>query len=162
MKARTLYPCCGFTLIELMISLVIVSILATIALPISELAVQRHKEHELHVDLRRIRTAIDAYKRAWDQGRIATSMGKTGYPPSLQTLVDGVEDMTSTDGRKIYFLRRIPRDAFSNDPTLTPAETWGKRSYESSADDPQEGEDVYDVFSRAPGKDMRGIPYREW
>lgn len=154
--------CPGFTFIELMIALVIIAILSTIALPISELSVRRAKEQTLHTDLRQIRSAIDAYKQAWDEGRIATSVGKSGYPPSLDVLVDGVEDVTSPDGRKIYFLRRIPRDPFSDDSRLSPAETWGKRSYASSADDPQEGDDVYDVYSRATGKDMRGIPYREW
>lgn len=152
----------GFTFIELMISLVIVALLSTVALPISELVVKRRKEQELRMDLQMIRTAIDAYKQAWDKHRIQTSIDKSGYPASLELLVDGVEDVTSPDHRKIYFLRRIPRDPFSDDPSLSPAETWGKRSYESSADDPQEGEDIYDVYSRATGKDLRGIPYREW
>jgi len=152
----------GFTLIELMISLVIVALLSTIALPISELAVKRRKEQELRMDLQEIRTAIDAYKKAWDQHRIKTSINKSGYPASLELLVNGAEDVTSPDHRMIYFLRRIPRDPFSNDPTLSPAETWGKRSYESSADNPQEGDDVYDVYTMAQGKDLRGIPYREW
>ena len=146
----------------ILITLVIVALLSTIALPLSELSVERSKEQELHNDLRVIRSAIDAYKQAWDQGRIKTSIGKSGYPASLQLLVDGVDDITSPTKRKIYFLRRIPRDPFSTDPTLTPEETWGIRSYESSADDPQEGDDVYDVYSKAPGKDLRGIPYRDW
>jgi len=153
---------CGFTFIELMVSLVIVALLSTIALPISELAVKRRKEQELRMELQEIRTAIDAYKKAWDQHRIETAINKSGYPASLELLVDGAVDITSPDHRMIYFLRRIPRDPFSNDPTLSPAETWGKRSYESSADDPQEGDDVYDVYSMAPGNDLRGIPYREW
>ncbi|MBI1425280.1 MAG: prepilin-type N-terminal cleavage/methylation domain-containing protein [Gammaproteobacteria bacterium] len=152
----------GFTLIELMISLAIVALLSTIALPISELAVTRAKEQELHSALQQIRSAIDAYKQAWDNGQIAASLNKSGYPASLEILVDGVDDLTSTSGQKIYFLRRIPRDPFATDPNLTPAETWGKRSYESSATDPQEGDDVYDVYSRAPGKSLRGIPYRDW
>lgn len=152
----------GFTLIELMVSLVIVALLSTIALPISELAVKRSKEHELRMDLREIRAAIDAYKQAWDEHRIMTSINKTGYPATLDLLVEGVEDITNPDHNKIYFLRRIPRDPFSDDPSLSPAETWGKRSYASSADDPQEGEDVYDVYSKAPGNDLRGIPYRDW
>ncbi len=152
----------GFTLIELMISLVIISLLSTIALPLSELAVQRSKEQELRMDLRIIRAGIDAYKQAWDEGRIESAIGKSGYPASLQLLVDGVEDITSQDGHKIYFLRRIPRDPFVNDPSLTAAETWGIRSYGSSADDPQEGEDVYDVYTLATGKGLHGIPYRDW
>ena len=152
----------GFTLIEMAVTLAIVALLSTVALPMTELAVQRSKEQELRADLRIIRSAIDAYKQAWDEGRIATSLEKTGYPESLETLVEGVDDISSPEKRKIYFLRRIPRDPFSTDPTLTAAQTWGKRSYASSADDPQEGDDVYDVYTTAHGKDLRGIPYRDW
>lgn len=153
----------GFTLIELMVTLAIVSLLSTIALPMAELTVKRNKEQELHQALRQIRTAIDAYKQAWDEGRIAVVSGKTGYPASLQILVDGVDDPTDATGHaKIFFLRRIPRDPFDLDNTHSAADTWGKRSYASRADDPQEGDDVYDVYSRATGKDMRGIPYKEW
>jgi len=152
----------GFTLIEMAVTLAIVALLSTVALPMAELAIQRNKEQELRADLRIIRSAIDAYKQAWDEGRIATSMEKTGYPESLEILVEGVDDITSPEKHKIYFLRRIPRDPFSTDPTLTAAQTWGKRCYASSADDPQEGDDVYDVYTTAQGKDMRGIPYRDW
>jgi len=154
--------CRGFTIIELMISLAIVSLLASIALPLSELAVQRSKETELRGDLRVIRSGIDAYKQAWDEGRIKTSSNKSGYPATLDLLVEGSVDITSPDGSKIYFLRRIPRDPFNKDPSLTTTESWGKRSYESSADDPQEGDDVYDVYSLAHGKGLNGIPYRDW
>ena len=160
--ADTLHSSNGFTLIEVMITLVIVALLSTIALPLSELAVKRIKEQELRNNLREIRTAIDAYKQAWDSNRIKTSIDKSGYPESLQVLVDGVEDITTPQKRKIYFLRRIPRDPFSDNPTLTAEATWGKRSYESSADHPSEGKDVYDVYSKASGKDIRGIPYRDW
>ena len=153
----------GFTLIELMVTLAIVSLLSTIALPMAELTVKRNKEQELHQALRQIRTAIDAYKQAWDDGRIPTSIGKSGYPATLQSLVEGVDDLSDATGHaKIYFLRRIPRDPFDLDSTHTAADTWGKRSYASRADDPQEGDDVYDVYSRAPGNDMRGIAYRDW
>jgi len=152
----------GFTLIELLVTLVIVALLASVALPLSELAVQRSRETDLRHAQRDIRSAIDAYKKAWDEGRIATVVGKTGYPASLAVLVDGVEDPASPNSAKIYFLRRIPRDPFATDPNLAPAETWGKRSYASSASEPQEGEDVYDIYTRAPGNDLRGIPYREW
>jgi general secretion pathway protein G len=157
-------PTCqrGFTLIELLVTLVIVGLLASVALPMAELAVQRNREQQLRVALREIRTAIDTYKQAWDQGKIAKTEGKSGYPESLQLLVDGVDDPNSQVKAKIYFLRRIPRDPFSTDPNLSPAETWGKRSYSSSATEPQEGDDVYDVYTRAAGNDLRGIPYREW
>ncbi len=161
-NADKVTTCGGFTLIEVMVTLVIVALLSTIALPMSELSVKRSREKELQSDLREMRTAIDAYKKAWDQGRIKTSIGKSGYPESLQLLVEGVDDITSPKKKKIYFLRRIPRDPFSTDLSLTPEETWGKRSYESSPDDPQEGEDVYDVYSKSPGKDLRGIAYRDW
>ena len=152
----------GFTLIELIITLAIVALLSTIALPISELSVKRAREDELRSALQEIRTAIDAYKQAADNGRIATAINQSGYPPTLEVLVDGVDDLTSINGHKIYFLRRIPRDPFATDTKLTPAETWGKRSYASSASDPQDGDDVYDVYSKAAGKSLRGIPYRDW
>lgn len=162
MQAHLIFPQRGFTLIEMAVTLAIVALLSTIALPMAELSVQRGKEQDLRTDLRQIRAAIDAYKQAWDDGRMETSMNKTGYPPSLETLVEGVDDVTSIEPRKIYFLRRVPRDPFATDPTLSAAETWGLRSYASSADDPQEGEDVYDVYSLASGNDMHGIAYREW
>jgi general secretion pathway protein G len=146
----------------MLVTLAIVALLTTIALPLGELTVQRSREQELHNALREIRGAIDAYKQAWDDGRIPTTLGKSGYPPTLQTLVDGVDDPHDPDKHKIYFLRRLPRDPFAIDPTLAAADTWGKRSYASSADDPQEGEDVYDVYTKAPGLDLRGIPYRDW
>ncbi len=152
----------GFTLVEVMVTLVIVGVLSTVALPLSELAVKRSKEQELHNDLREIRTAIDAYKQAWDDGRIARSIGKSGYPDSLQLLVNGVPDITTPEKTMIYFLRRIPRDPFATDQNAPPEATWGKRCYASSADDPQEGDDVYDVYSKSAGTDLRGVPYREW
>lgn len=152
----------GFTLIELVVTLVIVALLSTVALPLSELVVQRQHEQELRVALREIRTAIDAYKQAWDEGRITPSVGKSGYPASLALLIEGINDPSDPNAKaKIYFLRRIPRDPFA-DASLSAIETWGKRSYASSADSPQEGEDVFDVYSRAAGKDLRGIPYRDW
>ncbi len=152
----------GFTLIELVITVAIVALLASVALPVSELAVQRTKEQELRRTLRQVREAIDAYKQASDEGRIRKSVGDSGYPKKLEDLAEGVEDQKSPKKDKIYFLRRIPRDPLNTDPTLSAAGTWGKRSYASPPDDPKEGDDVFDVFSIAQGKGINGQPYRDW
>ena len=152
----------GFTLIEMVVTVVILALLSTIALPMAELAVQRGNEQDLRAAQRQIREAIDAYKQAYDEGHILKKVDESGYPPTLDILVQGVNDALSQVERKIYFLRRLPRDPFSRDSSLTAAETWGKRSYASSADDPQEGDDVFDVYSHASGTGINGIPYREW
>lgn len=152
----------GFTLIELVITVAIVAILATAALPVMELSVQRNKEQELRVALMQIRSAIDAYKKAADEGRIAKAADASGYPKSLEVLVDGADDIRSPVKKKIYFLRRLPRDPMSREPNAYPADTWGKRCYASSADNPQEGNDVYDVYSRSAAAGLNRIPYNEW
>ena len=152
----------GFTLIELVITLAIVGLLAGMALPAMELVVQRNKEQKLRQALREIRKGIDAYKQAVDEGRIARIVGDSGYPPSLGVLVEGVPDLLSPNKRKIYFLRRIPRDPLSVDPTLAPEQTWGLRSYESDPDNPSQGRDVYDVYTLAAGIGINRIPYRDW
>jgi general secretion pathway protein G len=152
----------GFTLIELVITVAIVAVLASVALPLNELAVQRAKEQDLRRALRDIRDAIDAHKQAFDEGRIVKRPGESGYPKKLEDLVAGVEDQKSPKKERIYFLRRIPRDPLSDDGTRGPAETWGKRSYASPPDEPAEGEDVFDVFSLSSAKGLNGRPYREW
>lgn len=153
----------GFTLIEMVVTVAIVAMLSTMALPMAELAVQRGKEQDLRRSLREIRSALDAYKQAVDDGRIIKSAEKSGYPPSLETLVEGVPDATDANGNgKIYFLRRIPRDPMFADPNAPDAETWGKRSYASSYDAPQEGNDVFDVYSLSDGIGLNGIAYRQW
>jgi general secretion pathway protein G len=152
----------GFTLVELVITVAIVALLASIALPLAEVAVQRSKEQELRRSLRQIRDAIDAYKLAGDEGRIARNVGESGYPRTLAVLVEGVEDVKSPKRLKIYFLRSLPREPLVRDASLTPEETWGLRSYASSADSPAQGDDVYDVYARTSGSGLNGVPYRQW
>ena len=151
----------GFSLVEVVVTVAIVALLATIAAPLTETVVRRGKEQELKSALYRIRDAIDAYKLAADAGHIEKLADASGYPATLQVLVDGVRDVRSAKGTRVYFLRLIPRDPFA-DPQVPPEETWGLRSYASPADDPHAGEDVFDIYSRAPGNGLNGIPYREW
>ena len=152
----------GFTLIELLITVVIVGLLASIAMPLAELAEQRNKEQDLRRALREIREALDSYKRASDEGRISHSPDASGFPPTLGALVDGVADAKSPSGAKLYFLRHVPRDPFSTDSSTAADATWGLRAYESPADAPSPGKDVFDVYSLASGNGVNGIPYKAW
>ena len=145
----------GFTLIEMLIAVAIVALLATLALPLAELGVQRDREQQLRSALRDLRGAIDAYKRASDEGRIEKKLDKSGFPPSLAVLVEGVKDARSPQNTKIYFLRRLPRDPLTG-------EQWGLRSYASPHDSPQAGDDVYDVFTKSTAVGLNGVPYKAW
>lgn len=152
----------GFTLIEMVIVVAIVSILASAAWPVASLVSQRAKESELRSALRQVREAIDAYKKAADEGRIERSADASGYPASLDVLASGVADLKRPDATRIYFLRRVPRDPMNDDPQLSAAETWALRSYASPPDAPEEGKDVFDIHSRSPRTGLNGVPYREW
>jgi general secretion pathway protein G len=152
----------GFTLIELVVTVAIIGVLTGAAMPLVQLTAQRERESELHQSLRILRKAIDAYKEAADAGRVRLEVGDTGYPPSLQTLVDGVEDIQSEKKVMMYFLRRLPRDPLFPDSSTGAAETWGMRSYKSPPQDPQPGDDVFDVYSLAAGKGLNGVAYHDW
>jgi general secretion pathway protein G len=150
----------GFTLIELLISVAIVATLAVGATSLIENSVRRAKEFELRSDLRQMREAIDAYKRASDNGTVAHSIDSSGYPPNLEILVSGVADAKSPLRRKIYFLRRLPSDPMADAESGN--QGWGLRSYASDPDDPQPGRDVFDVYSTSPKVGLNGVPYSKW
>lgn len=153
----------GFTFIELVITVAIIGVLALVAMPFVELTVKRAKEQELRTALRQIRTALDDYKKAVDEGNVVKKADESGYPPTLDVLVEGVLDAEDPNRRRrLYFLRRMPRDPFFADPAARPSETWGKRSYESSHENPAPGRDVFDVYSVAEGTGLNGVPYRQW
>lgn len=146
----------------MLVVVVIVAILASAALPLASLGEQRLKERELRHALREIRGAIDAYRRAVDDGRIVRKANDSGYPPSLAVLVEGVPDVrNAASERKIYFLRRVPADPFA-EPEAAQSGAWGLRSYASAPTDPRPGDDVFDVYSLSRGVGSNGVPYRDW
>ncbi len=152
----------GFTLIELLVALVLLALLVTSSAPLMQLTAKRNKEQELKKSLWQIRDAIDAYKQAADDGLIKKSADQSGYPASLQLLVSGVENIQDPKKRKIFFMRNIPRDPFATDTNASAEETWGKRSYSSSFDQPEEGDDVYDIYSLSREIGINQQAYGEW
>jgi len=152
----------GFSYIEMLFTVAILALLATAAVPYSELIVTRQKEADLKRGLREIRTAIDAYKKAVDDGRITKLIDESGYPHSLEELVMGIEDIKDPQKRKIYFLRRLPRDPTFSDQDELASLSWGKRSYDSDYEFPQEGVDVFDIYSLSQQEGLNGVPYNQW
>ncbi len=152
----------GFTLIELMVTVAIIAVLATLSLPVLEVSRQRAREADLRHALREIRAALDAYKVAADDGDIELAPEASGYPPNLEVLVEGVPFKDKERKGRLYLLRSLPRDPMEPRAELPPAATWALRSYSSEAADPQEGEDVYDVRSRSHKIGLNGAAYCTW
>jgi general secretion pathway protein G len=143
----------GFTLIELIVATTILVILTGMALPLARLSIKREKEHELRYDLWQMRDAIDRYKDAADRNAMQTKVDSMGYPPDLQTLVDGVD----MGGKKVRFLRKIPVDP------MTGNTDWGLRSVQDEpASDSWGGQNVFDVYTKSEGTALDGTKYKEW
>jgi general secretion pathway protein G len=143
----------GLTLMELIITVAIVGILASAALPMAKFTVKRQKERELRRDLWEMRDAIDRYKDAADRGAIQIKADSNGYPPDLQTLVDGVE----VQDKKVRFLRAIPVDP------MTGNTDWGLRSNQDDADsEAWGGQNVFDVYTKSYGTALDGTKYNTW
>lgn len=152
----------GFTLVELLVCLALLGLMASVAMPVAEMTVQREKERELKRALWEIRDALDAYRRAREQGAILASADLSPFPPSLRDLTLAVADARpDRQGQTLRFLRVIPRDPFA-EPGLAPEKTWGLRGYQSEADDPRPGAEVYDVHSNSNLTGLNGIPLRQW
>jgi general secretion pathway protein G len=146
----------GMTLLELIIACGILLVLATVAIPLKRVAVESYKERQLRADLLEMRTAIDRYKDDADKNLIQVEAGTEGYPPDLQTLVNGVQ-LTGAQDQKVHYLRKIPTDPFTGDTN------WGLRSVQDDPDSTQwGGQDVFDVYSRAQGAALDGTKYSDW
>lgn len=156
----------GFSLIELIITLSILSILAALILPSAQMMGKRTKEIELRRNLRVIRNAIDDFKKTYDKGvldkKIPEVLGKSGYPESFEMLVEGY-DFGGVLKEKKKFLRRVPRDPLNSDKQIAPEESWGVRSYtDKECSDKLGGDDLYDVCSKNEGTAIDGTKYKDW
>jgi general secretion pathway protein G len=150
----------GYTFIELIVVSAMVAVLAAAIMPLTKVTIQRAREAELRRALREMRTAIDKFKDAADQGQIGSldlKAGAENYPPDLDTLVEGVTAANDATGRKLKFLRRVPIDP------MTRGTEWGLRSYQ---DDPKStrwgGQDVFDVHTTSNGTALDGTKYKDW
>ena len=147
-------------MVELMAVLAILAVLVWASMPLVEATRERERERELQRALWQIRDAIDAYKHMSDNSSVPRPPEQSGYPPTLAMLAQGVPD-PKAGNRLVYFLRSVPRDPFAP-PELPAEQTWGLRSFQSPAAAPAAGADVYDVYSKAPGTGLNGVPFRAW
>lgn len=152
----------GFTLIEMMVTLALMGTLAAAATPLVQHYHQQRQEEALRIALREIRTAIDSYKQATVDDRIAKKSDASGYPPTLNALVEGVVDKQSPNGAKIYFLRRIPRDPMCECEGRKDEETWRLRATDQPPGEFSGGKDVYDISSSSGATGRNGVPYAQW
>ena len=150
----------GYTFVEVIVVTAILLILASAVMPLAQVTSQRQREAELHRSLREMRTAIDKFKDAVDTGQIAASdlePGNEGYPPDLETLVEGVSAANDATGRKLKYLRRIPIDPMTN------SMEWGMRSYQDKPDSSSwGGKNVFDVYTKSSAAALDGTKYRDW
>jgi general secretion pathway protein G len=150
----------GFTFVELLVVSTLLIILASAAMPLARVTMQRQREAELRRSLREMRTAIDRFKEQVDLGNIANTdvrAGSEGYPPDLETLVEGVSAANDATGRKLKFLRRIPIDPMTN------SMEWGLRSYQDKPDSTSwGGQNVFDVYTKSDGTALDGTKYKDW
>jgi general secretion pathway protein G len=152
----------GFTIIELLVVMAILGILSLAVMPLSEMLVTSQKERELKRALWEIRGAIDEYKKVVTSVDNAVPNSASGYPPNLQTLVDGItHPKPEAGGRHVYFLRTLPRDPFA-DKVLPADKTWRLRSFTSPAENPQPGSEVFDVHSSSDDTALDGSLYAKW
>jgi len=143
----------GFTLIELIVATAILTILTGLAIPLVRVTIKRQREHDLRADLWEMRDAIDRYKDAADRGAFQIKVGSEGYPPDLQTLVDGVD----VQGKKLKFLRRIPIDPMTSKPE------WGMHSMQDDpTSDSWDGDNVFDVYTKSQDTALDGTKYKDW
>jgi general secretion pathway protein G len=150
----------GYSFVELLVVSAILLVLASAAMPLAQVTMQRQREGELRRALREMRTAIDRYKDAVDMGQIGGTdvrAGSEGYPPDLETLVEGVVPVGDATGRRLKFLRRIPIDP------MTRSDDWGLRSYQDRPDATSwGGQNVFDVYTKFDGVALDGTRYRDW
>ena len=150
----------GFTYVELIVSLALLALLASVVIPISDLASRHLKERELKQALIEIRQALDEYKLANDKNEIPFQYRtSSGYPPNLSVLIGIPSDK---DRKVLRFIRKIPADPFSEQKNIPPEQTWGIRAFSSESNNPKSGSDVYDIYSLSTQKGSNGIMYREW